>query len=109
MIQIPLTASQNSNFEADVDGKRYTFRFTYNARVGVWSVNLALGGTELVNGALAVIGCELFQGGAYPDLPRGLYMVPQDQSTEDATYDELGGRVKLFRITEEDGLNVPAV
>lgn len=109
MKTIPLTPSQPSTFDADISGKRYTFRFTYNSRLGLWSIDLSLAGVRLVGGAAAVIGAELFQGNALPDLPRGLYMVPQDQSTADALYADLGGRVKLMQITAEDGLNVPTI
>lgn len=109
MKQIPLTPSQNSTFDGDVDGRRYTFRFTYNSRAGYWAIDLSLAGVAVVNGAVAAIGVELFQGDATPEIPRGLYMVPTDQETRDAAFDELGLRVVLLQITAEDGLNVPTV
>lgn len=109
MKEFRLTPSQSSSFESDVDGVRYGFRFTYNSRLPLWTVDLSLNGAPLVTGAAAVIGCQLFQGDGLSNVPRGLYMLPLDQSTEDALYSELGVRVQLVQITEEDGLNVPTV
>lgn len=109
MIEVPVTINSNSMFDFDLDGKRYTLRHTFNARLGLWSLDLYLRGEVLVLGAAAVMGVELFHGNALPDVPQGLYLVPLDRSTEDAGFGDLGSRVKLMRITAEDGLNVPTV
>lgn len=95
MKTIPLTPAQPSNFEADIDGRRYTFDFLYNSRLGLWHVSLSLGGVLLVPSTPAVLGVELFQGDANPDVPRGLYMAPSDSDTTDAGFEELGARIKF--------------
>lgn len=109
MIEVPITVRSNSMFDFDLLGKRYTLRHTFNPRLGLWSLDLYLRGTLLMAGAAAVMGVELFRGSALPDVPAGLYLIPIDRSTEDAGFDDLGSRVKLMRITAEDGLNVPSV
>src|SRR5690606_23003961 len=98
MKQIPLTPSQNSTVDGDVDGRRYTFRFTYNSRAGYWAIDLSLAGVAVVNGAVAATGVELFAGDATPEIPRGRYLVPTDQETPEAAFHELALRVVLLHL-----------
>ena len=109
MKTIELTPNQNSKFDVDVDGLRYTMEFKYNSRNPAWGVKLSLGGATLLDGVPAVIGVMLFQGHAVPNLPQNLYMVPVDDSNADADFAGLGVRVKLVQIEEGDDINVPAV
>lgn len=106
---INITPATTSSFDIDLQGRRYTFTFTYNARLGVWEIMLALASTVLVTGQMAVMGVELFRGHANPLIPRGLYLAPLDQSTEDADYDDLGSRVVLVEMEAGDGLNVVSI
>jgi hypothetical protein len=107
MNQIKITPGATASFDIDLQGARYTFTFVYNARMGVWFIKLALAGVVLVPSQAAVMGVMLFRGYADPRIPTGLYLAPLDDSTEDATYNELGARVVLMEITAEDGINVP--
>lgn len=106
---INITPAATASFDVDVQTRRYNFTFVYNSRLGLWAITLALGGVELVTGQLALMGAELFRGHANPLIPRGLYLIPLDQSTEDATYTELGARVVLVEIEVGDGLNVVSI
>lgn len=106
---INITPSTTSSFDIDLQGRRYTFTFTYNSRLGVWEIMLSLASTVLVTGQLALMGAELFRGHANPLIPRGLYLAPLDKNTEDASYDELGARVVLVEIETGDGLNVISI
>jgi len=109
MKTIELTPDQNSTFDVDVGGKRYNMRFKYNSRNPNWSIDLSLAGVRLLSGVAAVIGVELFQGDANPDVPRNLFMVSVDSSTKDADFDELGVRVKMIEIEPGDDVNVPTI
>lgn len=103
---IRITPGASSTFDVDIDDVRYTFTFVYNPRIELWTVTLAQAGIVLVKGQAAVMGIELFRGHANPLIPQGLYFAPLDDSTLDATYDELGNRVVLVQIVAEDGINV---
>ena len=111
MREIPLTPSQNGSFDIDIENRRYTLVFRYVSRPGIesWSMDLSLGGVVLLTGVPAVIGVELFQGHAIPDIPRGLVMVPIDERQDDASFDELGTRVKLVLIEEGDGIDTTTI
>lgn len=109
MINIPLTPRSSNIFDFDLEGNRYTLRHTFNSRLGLWSLDLSLRGKTLVFGAMGVMGIELFRGFAIPDVPTGLYLIPVDRSTEDPGFNDLGTRVLLMQIEEEDGINVPTV
>lgn len=104
---IKITPGSTSSFDIDLQGARYTFTFLYNPRIGVWSIDLALAGEALIDGALAVMGVQLFRGQADKRIPTSLYLAPLDNSTEDATYSELGARVVLVEIEPGDDINVP--
>lgn len=106
---IKITPGSTATFDIDLQARRYTFTFVYNPRLGLWSVDLYLASQPLVVGQLCVMGVELFRGHANPLIPRGLYFAPLDESTEDATYDELGARVVLVEIEAGDGINVVSV
>ena len=102
---IPLTAGRSTSFDVDIKGKRYKFEFTFNGRVGTWTIKLSTQGVVLVESATFVIGVELFLGHAKPDIPRGLIAVPIDDKIQDAAYSELGGRVKLVELVTEDEID----
>lgn len=106
---IKITPGTTTTFDVDIQGRRYTFSFAYNPRIGLWGITLALAGVNLVVGQAAVMGVELFRGHANPLIPTNLYLAPLDDSTEDATYNELGDRVVLVEIEPEDGVNVPTI
>lgn len=106
---INITPAATASFDIDLQGRRYTFTFVYNSRLGIWAITLALASTVLVTGQLALMGVELFRGHANPLIPRGLYFAPLGQSTEDADYAELGARVVLVEIETGDGLNVVSI
>lgn len=109
MKTIELTSGQGSVFDVDIKGKRYTLAFAFNGRNLVWTIDLSLGGVLLLPGVPAVIGVELFQGHAVPDVPRNIFMMPVSDTTKDPDFNELGITVKLVEIEEEDNLDVPAI
>jgi hypothetical protein len=104
---IKITPSSTASFDVDLQDTRYTLTFIYNARLGIWTINLLLAGVALATGQAAVMGVQLFRGYADPRIPTGLYLAPLDDSTEDADYAGLGSRVVLMEIFPEDGINVP--
>lgn len=106
---IKITPGVPATFDVDLSGRRYTFTFVFNQRIGYWTVDLSLAGVVLFTGQVCVMGAELFRGRADPLLPRGLYFAPSGENTEDAGFSELGARVILVEMQEEDGLNVVSV
>lgn len=106
---INITPGAATQFDVDLAGRRYTLRFTYNARGAYWTVDLSLGSVALVTGMAAVMGVELFRGHADPLIPRALFLVPLDKDTTDADYDELGDRVKLIQLETTDDSYVAAM
>lgn len=109
MLTIPITPGQESTFEVDIAGTRYRFELFFNRRCGVWTINLSSAGTMLASGVPAVLGTELFQGDARDTLPRNITLVPTDDSTADATFDELGGRVQLVIVEPGDSIDTSAI
>lgn len=109
MREIPLTPSQNSSFEVDIPDTRYSLSLRYNPRIPCWHASLSLAGTVLLSGVPLVAGVELFQGHAIPNIPTNLFMIPVDESSADAGFDELGVRVKLVLVEEGDNINVTSV
>lgn len=109
MRTIPLTPNQNSSFEVDILDTRYRLEFLFNPRIPCWHVHLNFEGVRLLSGVPAVIGTELFQGHAIPNIPVKLFMIPVDESNADAGFDELGERVKLVIVEEGDNIDVSAV
>lgn len=103
---INITPGVSNTFDIDLGRTRYTLTFVYNPRIEMWTVTLSQAGVVLVRGQAAVMGCELFRGHANPLIPEGLYLVPLDPSTLDATYAELGARVQLVQLFPEDAINV---
>lgn len=109
MKTIELTPNQSSTFDIDIAGKRYTMSFTYNGRNLAWTIDLSLAGVLLLSGIPALIGVELFQGHATPDVPRNIFMIPVSDTTKDPDFSELGITVKLVEIEPGDDINVPAI
>ena len=106
---IKITPGTTATFDVDLQGRRYTFTFVYNPRLGLWSVDLYLASQPLVIGQMCLMGVEMFRGQANPLIPAGLYFAPLDGNTEDAEYADLGARVVLVEIEEGDGINVVSV
>lgn len=106
---IKITPGTPATFDIDLSGRRYTFTFVFNQRIGYWTVDLSLAGSVLFTGQTCLMGAELFRGRADPLLPRGLYFAPSSEDTTDAGFSELGARVLLMEMQKEDGLDVVSV
>lgn len=111
MIEIPLTSDGEQKFSMLLDGMLYNFRVIYNTRAnppnGLWSLSIASGGVELVNGAAMLIGGDILS-------PvniglKNLFMINTTESSEDATADNLGTAVRLYHLTDAEVSSVSSV
>lgn len=100
MLEIPLTVDGEQEFDVPLNGVKYNFRVIYNTRLGIWSMDIALQGVELISGVALVIGANLL---ARYNLPLSrLFMVNVLEGDADATADNLGSGVRLFVLTAEE-------
>jgi len=98
----PNVASQT--FKVDLEGNTYNFRVIYNSRVGIWTMDISdEDGVELCNGVTMVLGADLidqFNLGI-----GGLVMYELGTTGLDATAADLGERIFLAHLTEQELAN----
>lgn len=101
MIEIPLTAEPDQTFSLSLNGQQYTFTVRYNSRYGIWVMDISQGGTLILAGIGLLAGVDIYQ--QFPELPiKNAYVVDLENHHLDASADNLGSRVKLFILTEEE-------
>lgn len=107
MLEIPLSSDAEQIFSIPLDGTLYNFRVIYNTRLGVWSMDISQGSTELCNGITLVSGVDLLS--SYRLDLKYLYVFNIVDPSQDATADNLGTDVRLYKLTEEENINVSSV
>jgi len=100
MIEIPLTSKPEQLFSIVIKATKYDMRVILNSRTGNWSLDLAVGGVDLVNGIALLPGADIF--GQY-NLDIGIgYIVNLENPGQDPSRDQLGKLSRLFILTEEE-------
>ena len=102
MTEIPIESGVPSQtLKVDLEGNTYNFRIIYNSRIGVWTFDLTdEDGNCLASGVTMVLGANLID--QYNLNIGGLYMAEEGVTGEDATSEDLGSRVLLIHLTEEE-------
>ena len=106
MTEIPIESGVPSQtLKVDLEGNTYNFRIIYNSRTGVWTFDLTdEDDVDLVSGVAMVLGASLI--GQFNLGIGALAMVEQGATGLDATADDLGERILLVHLTEEDIANL---
>ena len=100
MIEIPLTSKPEQLFSIVIKETKYDIRVLLNSRTGVWSLDLAAGGKDLVSGIALLPGADIFE---QYNLDIGMgYIINLDNPRQDPTRDEFGKLSRLFILTEEE-------
>jgi hypothetical protein len=100
MIEIPLTSKPEQLFSIVIKDTKYDMRVILNSRTGNWSLDLAVGGVDLVNGIALLPGADIF--GQY-NLGIGIgYIINLESPRQDPTRDEFGKLSRLFILNEEE-------
>lgn len=102
MTEIPIESGVPSQtFKVDLEGDTYNFRIIYNTRVGVWTFDLSNeDGESLADGVTMVMGTDLID--QYNLNIGALIMAEEGITRLDAGVDDLGERVLLIHLTEEE-------
>jgi len=100
MIKIPLSSKPEQLFSIVVNTVKYDMRVILNSRTGKWSLDLAVGGKDLVTGVALLSGADIFK---QHNLDIGIgYIVNLENPGQDPTRDEFGKLSRLFILTEEE-------
>jgi len=98
------SASPNYRMGTVLDGVNYLFDVRWNTRDGAWYFDvLKSDETILRSGIKVVIGAFLGDHTVHADWPNGVF-VAKDESgaNQDARYDDLGTRIKVYFLTAAD-------
>jgi len=107
MIEIPLSSKPEQLFSIVIKATKYDMRVILNSRTGNWSLDLAVGGVDLVNGIALLGGADIFD---QYNLDIGIgYIVNLENPGQDPTRDQFGKLSRLFIITEEELQNGSSV
>lgn len=98
--EILLTSDGSQKFTIVLGGVNYSFKVSYNTRMGAWRANIATEGTQLANGVTLVGGVDIVQ--QYPFILKNLFMVNLNNPNIDATGDNLGTDAKLYQLTDAE-------
>lgn len=87
-------------FQIDLEGSLYTFRFKFNRRMERWSMDIAdENGVALLVGIPLHIDLDLIRRFKNTGLPPGnFYLVDESGEGKPATRETMGGDHKLFYI-----------
>jgi len=107
MIEIPLTSKPEQLFSIVIKATKYDMRVILNSRTGNWSLDLAVGGIDLVSGIALLGGADIFD---QYNLDIGIgYIVNLENPGQDPTRDQFGKLSRLFILTEEELQNGSSV
>ena len=93
--EIVLTSDGSQTFNVVLDGVNYLFEVKFNTRMEYWTANISSEGIEIVNGIGLLGGVDIVQ--QLTDALKNLFIVNIDESKIDATDENLGTSVKLFK------------
>lgn len=105
ILELPLTPDPSQTFSIDIAGSKYRFDVKYNDRAGVWTFDLYLDETDapILLGVPIVTGVEILE--PYNLEIGQLLAVDQSSQALDATSEDLGTRVVLYWMSDDE---VPA-
>lgn len=88
-----------------IDGREYLLRFYWNQRIGAWHLDVSdQDGDPIVHGLRLVLGADLFRNVVDSRLPPGhLFLLDRSGTGLMPDINELGERVLLIYITDDDG------
>lgn len=98
--EITLTTDGSQTFSVVLDGATYVFVVSYNYRWGVWTANISSEGVELVNGVALVGGTDIVS--QFTFALKNLFMSDLTGQKLDATGDNLGTDVRLYKLTDAE-------
>lgn len=99
-LEIPITNEGAQSFRATLQGNTYQFFISYNSRMEVWYVDIALNNVPLASGIALLGGTDLV--GQYAIDLKNLYAVNIDNPNIDANADNLGEEVLLIKLTDAE-------
>ena len=100
MIEIPLNSNPEQLFSVVLEGEIYECRVVYNSRKDTWTISFAQNGEDIITGINLLGGVDILEQYTLPI--ENMYVVNLDDSSLDATADNLGTVSKLFLLTEEE-------
>ncbi len=100
--EIVLTSDGSQKFTIVLDGVNYSFNVSFNTRMQVWRANIATEGVTLANGVTLVGGVDILK--QYTFILENFFMVNLNDPKIDATADNLGTDVKLFKLSDAEVL-----
>jgi len=107
MINIPLTSKSEQLFSIVINTTKYDMRVILNSRTGIWSLDLAAGGVDLVSGIALLPGVDIFK---QYNLDIGIgCIVNLENPRQDPSRDQFGKLSRLFIVTEEELQNGSSV
>lgn len=102
---IPLTSSfDDYDFSINLDGTIYLLNVRWNSRIEKWTISIGLeDGTELVGERPIIADWPPFARFRSTSLPKGeLMFIDTSGKNQDPGHDDLGSRVILVYLEEED-------
>lgn len=100
MIEIPLTSDPEQLFSIIINETVYDVRVVYNTRLVVWSISLSQNDVKIISSVALVAGVDIFL--QYDIGLSNAFVINLDDSTQDATADNLGTVTKLFILTDAE-------
>lgn len=100
MIEIPLTNYPKQEFSIRIADETYTIFVLLNARLGEWSMSIALNNSTIVDGIQLLSGADVLKQYRLPF--KNAYIINLENPNQDATKDNLGTVARLFILTDEE-------
>jgi hypothetical protein len=107
MIEIPLTSYPDQRFNIALDSISYEMRVIYNTRSSIWTLDIAQGNIEILNGIPLLLGGDIMR--PFTTGPSRLFVFNIGSSSGDATSENLGSGVRLYQLTASEIANVASV
>ena len=104
VIELPLRSDFKSyQFQADLEGTTYTFRFRFNSRIQNWVMDIAdAADNDILNGVVVLTNVPLTDQYVKEGLPPGRFIaIDESGEDKDAGESDLGNDVKV--VYEEAG------
>jgi hypothetical protein len=99
--EIPLRSDASQTFEVELEGSIYFCRVIWNERLQYWTIGISdVDRNVLVDGVPLLIGVDVIE--QYGLGIGGLFMVDSEGEGAEATFDNVGNRVKLIHLTEDE-------
>lgn len=99
-VEITLTPDGSQIFSTNIEGITYKFKVSFNRRMNLWVASISQGSISLVNGIGLVGGVNILK--QYTLSLDYIFIVNLDNSDIDASADNLGISVKMFKLSEEE-------